>query len=61
MSFDISNEQNIFLEQVDSTCKSIRSYEEKCYLEEKLNEKVISEFRKIGMLGCPISRRYGGL
>jgi len=61
MSFDISNEQNIFLEQVDSTCKSIRSYEEKCYLEEKLNEKVISEFRKIGMLGCPISRKYGGL
>ena len=44
MSFDISKEQKIFLEDVDHICKSIRSYEEKCYLEEKLNEKVISEF-----------------
>jgi alkylation response protein AidB-like acyl-CoA dehydrogenase len=61
MNFDISDKQKIFLKEVDNTCKSIRSYEEKCYLEEKLNEKVISEFRKIGMLGCPISGKYGGL
>ena len=61
MNFDISDKQKIFLKEVDNTCKSIQSYEEKCYLEEKLNEKVISEFRKIGMLGCPISGKYGGL
>src|SRR6187200_3275234 len=61
MSFDISEDQIKFLKEVDNTCKSIRSYEEKCYLEERLNEKVISEFGKIGMLGCPISRKYGGL
>jgi alkylation response protein AidB-like acyl-CoA dehydrogenase len=61
MSFDISKEQEIFLDGVDHICKSIRSYEEKCYLEERLNDKVIPEFGKIGMLGCPISRKYGGL
>ncbi|HZC21540.1 MAG TPA: acyl-CoA dehydrogenase family protein [Nitrososphaeraceae archaeon] len=61
MSFDISKEQEIFLEGVDHICKSIRSYEEKCYLEERLNDKVIPEFGKIGMLRCPISRKYGGL
>ena len=61
MSFLISERQKKFLEEVDNTCRSIRQYEEKCYLEEKLNEKVVPEFRKIGMLGCTISRIYGGL
>jgi alkylation response protein AidB-like acyl-CoA dehydrogenase len=61
MNFDISEKQRTFLEDVDKICKSIRSHEEICYLKEKLDEKVISEFGKIGMLGCPISRLYGGL
>jgi len=61
MSFLISERQKKFLKEVDDTCRSIRQYEEKCYLEEKLNEKVIPEFRKIGMLGCTISKIYGGL
>ena len=61
MAFNISTQQELFLKQVDNTCKLIRSYEEECYLQEKFNDKVISEFAKIGMLGCPISREYGGL
>ena len=61
MSFVISDKQKTFLKEVDDICRSIRQYEEKCYLEEKLNEKIIPEFGKIGMFGCPISRRYGGL
>lgn len=61
MAFNISTQQELFLKQVDNTCKIIRSYEEECYLQEKFNDKVISEFAKIGMLGCPISREYGGL
>ena len=61
MSFVISDKQKKFLKEVDDICRSIRQDEEKCYLEEKLNEKIIPEFGKIGMLGCPISRRYGGL
>jgi alkylation response protein AidB-like acyl-CoA dehydrogenase len=61
MSFVISDKQKTFLKEVDDICRSIRQYEEKCYLEERLNEKIIPEFGKIGMLGCPISRSYGGL
>ncbi len=61
MSYVISDRQKELLKKVDDTCRSIRQYEEKCYLEEKLNEKVIPEFGKIGMLGCTISRKYGGL
>jgi alkylation response protein AidB-like acyl-CoA dehydrogenase len=61
MAFNISTQQESFLKQVDNTCKIIRPYEEECYLQEKFNDKVISEFAKIGMLGCPISREYGGL
>jgi alkylation response protein AidB-like acyl-CoA dehydrogenase len=61
MNFEISEEQKNFLEKIDIICKSLRSYEEKCYLKEKLNKKVISEFGKVGMLGCPVSRKYGGL
>ncbi|MGB7953106.1 MAG: acyl-CoA dehydrogenase family protein [Candidatus Nitrosopolaris sp.] len=61
MSFVISDKQKTFLKEVDDICRSIRQYEEKCYLEEKLNDKIIPEFGKIGMLGCPISGRYGGL
>jgi len=61
MAFNISTQQESFLKQVDNTCKIIRPYEEECYLQEKFNDKVIPEFAKIGMLGCPISREYGGL
>jgi alkylation response protein AidB-like acyl-CoA dehydrogenase len=61
MNFEVSDEQKKFLEQVDQACKSIRDYETDCYLEEKSNDMVIPVFGKIGMLGCPISKKYGGL
>ncbi len=61
MNFDISREQELFLNKVDKICKIIRPLEEECYLNERFNESIISEFNKIGMLGCPISRKYGGL
>jgi alkylation response protein AidB-like acyl-CoA dehydrogenase len=61
MNFEVSDEQKYFLEQVDKACKSIRDYETKCYLEEKANDRIVPEFGKIGMLGCPISKKYGGL
>jgi len=61
MNFGISGEQAKFLQKVDAACRSIRDYEEKCYLEEKLNDRVVPVFGKIGMLGCPISKKYGGL
>lgn len=61
MNFEVTEEQKKFLSQVDEVCRSIRDYETKCYLEERMNEMIIPEFGKIGMLGCPISKKYGGL
>ncbi|MDE1769913.1 MAG: acyl-CoA dehydrogenase family protein [Thaumarchaeota archaeon] len=61
MNFEVSEEQKIFLEKIDRVCKSIRDHETRCYLDEKLNDRLIPEFGEIGMLGCPISKKYGGL
>jgi alkylation response protein AidB-like acyl-CoA dehydrogenase len=61
MNFDLSPEQLRFLSEVNLACLTIRDYEDKCYLEEKFNDRIIPEFSKIGMLGCPVSREYGGL
>jgi alkylation response protein AidB-like acyl-CoA dehydrogenase len=61
MSFELTQKQKSFLAQIDRVCNSIRDNEEKSYLQEKLNDKVIPAFSKIGMLGCPISKKYGGL
>jgi alkylation response protein AidB-like acyl-CoA dehydrogenase len=61
MIFEVSEEQKIFLDKIDRVCKSIRDHETKCYLDEKSNDRVIPEFGEIGMLGCPISKKYGGL
>ena len=61
MNFDTTKEQEELISKVDSVCKSIRSYEEQCYIEDRINEKLVPEFSKIGMLGCPISKKYRGL
>ena len=61
MNFNTTNDQDEFISKVDTVCKTLRSFEEACYIEEKLNEKLVPEFSKIGMLGCPISKEYGGL
>jgi alkylation response protein AidB-like acyl-CoA dehydrogenase len=61
MNFDLSNDQKMFLKKVNDICKLLRKDEEKNYLKESINEKVIPFFTKIGMLGCPISKEYGGL
>ncbi|HKZ61860.1 MAG TPA: acyl-CoA dehydrogenase family protein [Nitrososphaera sp.] len=61
MNFELSSDQHKFLQKVDSACRSIRPYEEKCYLEERFNDRVVPVFGIIGMLGCPVSRKYGGL
>lgn len=61
MNFELSSGQCRFLQKVDDACRSIRSHEEQCYLEEKINDRVVPSFGKIGMLGCPVSKKYGGL
>jgi alkylation response protein AidB-like acyl-CoA dehydrogenase len=59
MDFDVSEEQNLILEQVDRACRQIRPIEEKCYLERRLNTQIKPVFAKAHMLGLPVSRRYG--
>lgn len=61
MNFQLSSDQDKFLHKVDGVCRSIRTYEEKCYIEERLNDRVVPAFGRIGMLGCPVSKKYGGL
>jgi alkylation response protein AidB-like acyl-CoA dehydrogenase len=61
MNFEQSKEQAEFLRKVDEVCKSLRDYEQECYLVERSNDRLIGTFEKIGMLGCPISKRFGGL
>lgn len=59
MSFEVSEEQKIFLEQVDRACRELRPIEDKCYLERRYNDQVAHIFKKAHLLGVPISRRYG--
>ncbi|NOJ28142.1 MAG: hypothetical protein DA330_09055 [Nitrososphaera sp.] len=61
MNFELGAGQTEFLNKLDKVCEKIRPYEEECYLAEKINDRVIPEFVSMGMLGCPISKRYGGL
>jgi alkylation response protein AidB-like acyl-CoA dehydrogenase len=59
MNFDISEEQALILEQVDRACQEFRPIEDKCYLEQKINDQVIPFFSRAHLLGLPISRKYG--
>lgn len=61
MDFSLSEKQKDFLDKVDAACRKIRPYEDKCYLSETRNDMVVPVFGKIGMLGCPVSQKYGGL
>jgi alkylation response protein AidB-like acyl-CoA dehydrogenase len=61
MNFQISPDQKRFLDDVDGVCRSLGDYEQECYLQQKLNDRLIPAFEKVGMLGCPISRKFGGL
>jgi alkylation response protein AidB-like acyl-CoA dehydrogenase len=61
MNFNISNRQKNFLSRVDNASKLLREYEEECYLRERINDRIVPIFKNIGMLGCPISTKYGGL
>ena len=61
MNFELSSSQAEYLHRVDGVCNSLSEYEQECYLAERLNDRLIPAFEKIGMLGCPVSRKYGGL
>lgn len=61
MNFNISRRQKNFPMRVDGASKLLRDYEEECYLNERINDRIIPIFKNIGMLGCPVSTKYGGM
>jgi len=61
MNFEPTHEQMQFLTKVKQACEDIRASEEKCYLEQVRNESIVPVFFPVGMMGCPISTKYGGL
>jgi alkylation response protein AidB-like acyl-CoA dehydrogenase len=61
MNFETTKEQEEWISKVDNVCKILRSIEEECYIEDRFNENLVPQFSKIGMLGCPISKKYEGL
>ena len=59
MNFEISDEDKMILEVVGEACKKIRPVEDRCYLEHRFNDNVISVFKEAHLLGLPISAQYG--
>jgi len=59
MDFDISDGQATLLERVDKACKEIRPIEDKCYLEDRVNDQIVPIFAKAGLLGLVVPRKYG--
>ena len=59
ISLDLTDEQDLILEQVDAVCKELRPIEDGCYLEHRFNDAVGKLFGRAHLLGLPISTKYG--
>ncbi len=59
MDFKVSDEQQALIEQVDRACLEIREYEARCWLESRVNDRIVPVFGKAHLLGLPISDKYG--
>ncbi len=59
MNFQVSDEQQIILDEVDRACKEIRPLEDAAYLSGSFNQHLVPIFKRAQLLGLPISRRYG--
>src|SRR5438309_23188 len=59
MSFEVSEEQKLILDEVDRACKELRPFEDRAYLSSSFNDHLVPIFSKAQLLGLPVSRRYG--
>ena len=59
MSFEVSEEQKLILDEVDRACKELRPFEDRAYLSSRFNDHLVPIFSKAQLLGLPVSRRYG--
>ena len=53
-------ERERLLNDVEAFCQALRPIEDKCYLERRFNDQVVSLGRKHDLLGMPIPKTYGG-
>jgi alkylation response protein AidB-like acyl-CoA dehydrogenase len=60
MDFKITEEQRALLQEVDRACKEIRPYESECYLNHRLNDRIVPVFTRAHLLGLPVREEYGG-
>ncbi len=59
MNFEVSDEQQIILDEVDRACKEVRPLEDAAYLSGSFNQHLVPIFKRAQLLGLPISRRFG--
>jgi alkylation response protein AidB-like acyl-CoA dehydrogenase len=59
MKFEVSDEQQLILDEVERACREIRPFEDQAYLSGAFNQHLVPIFKKAQLLGLPISRRYG--
>src|SRR2546427_10984920 len=59
MSFEVSEEQKLILDEVDRACKELRPFKDRAYLSSRFNDHLVPIFSKAQLLGLPVSRRYG--
>ncbi len=58
-NMQLTDEQELVLEQIDRVCKELRPTEDRAYLGRRFNDQVKSQFAAAHLLGLPISRKYG--
>ena len=59
MDFEISHEQQLILDVVDSACRKLRPIEDRYYLERKFNDQTLTIFKEARLLGLPIDKQFG--
>lgn len=59
INLELTDEQEILLEQVDRVCREVRPSEDQSYLQRRPNSEVRKLFGAAHLLGLPISRKYG--
>src|SRR5262245_52660649 len=59
MNFEVSDEQEIILDEVDRACEELRPLEDAAYLSGSFNQHLVPIFKRAQLLGLPISRKYG--
>jgi alkylation response protein AidB-like acyl-CoA dehydrogenase len=53
-------ERDRLLQDVEAFCRALRPIEEQCYMERRLNDRVVPLAREHGLLGMPVPVAHGG-